>query len=189
MGGSRRDGASAPSAYPKRKPRPRLPSFDYRGSYAYHIILRTQEGAPYFAKRSFADRCIEHLKALAERLTFRLLAFCFMPDHLHALVLGQKDTADLLRFVQRFKQVTAFEFKQTAGRRLWQQSFYDRALRLEEDLTQVAEYILGNPVRAGLVANFGEYPLSGGEYVEPDGAEAPSLRPTPSAAPTEGDGG
>jgi hypothetical protein len=82
----------------------------------------------------------------------------------------------LIRFVQRFKQVTAFDFKQESGLRLWQQSFYDRALRAEEDLADVAAYILANPVRAGLAAQPDEYPLLGSEYSEADGAEAPSLR-------------
>jgi hypothetical protein len=99
-----------------------------------------------------------------------------MPDHLHALVLGRHDAADLIRFVQRFKQVTAFDFKRETGLRLWQQSFYDHVLRVEEDLADVAAYIWANPVRAGLAAQPDEYPLLGGEYLEADGAKAPSLR-------------
>ena len=183
LASGRRDGASAPSAqrrptppaYPRRKPRPRMVAFDYRGPYAYHIVLRTQDRMPRFGDSSPARRCIDHLKGAAERAGFRLLAFCFMPDHLHALVLGCHDAADLIRFVQRFKQVTAFDFKRGTGLRLWQQSFYDRTLRVEENLGQVAAYIVGNPVRARLVTNYIDYPLSGGEYFEADGAKAPSL--------------
>jgi len=152
-------------------------SFDYRGPFAYHVVLLTQARAPRFANRSLARRCIEHLKRTTDRLGFRLLAFCFMPDHLHALVLGRHDAADLIQFVQRFKQATAFDFKRETGLRLWQQSFYDRALRIEEDLADIAAYILSNPVRSGLIAELSDYPLSGGEYFEADGAEAPSLLP------------
>ena len=43
----------------------------------------------------------------------------------------------------------------------WQRSFHDRALRSEEDVRQVANYILMNPVRAGLVDEPSEYLLSG----------------------------
>jgi len=167
---SRELALSAPRALPRRKPRPRMSSFDYRGPYAYHIILLTQGRTPHLADRSLARRCIEHLRTTAERFGFRLLAFSLMPDHLHALVLGQHDAAGLIRFVQRFKQVTAFDFKRKSGLRLWQQSFYDRALRAEEDLPDVAAYILTNPVRAALAAQPDEYPLLGGEYSEADGA-------------------
>jgi len=171
---------SVSSALPRRKPRPRIGSFDYRGPYAYHIILLTQGRSPHLANPSLAHRCAEHLRTTAERLGFGLLAFSLMPDHLHALVLGQRDEADLIRFVQRFKQVTAFDFRRETGLRLWQQSFYDRVLRSEEELPDVAAYILTNPIRAGLAAQLddypqGDYPLVGGEYCDADGAEAPSL--------------
>jgi hypothetical protein len=49
-------------------------------------------------------------------------------------------------------------------------------LRVEEDLADVAAYILANPIRAGLAAQPGDCLLLGGEYFEADGAEAPSLR-------------
>jgi putative transposase len=156
-------------------------SFDYRGPYAYHVILLTQARAPRFTDRSLGRRCIERLRQTADHLGFRLLAFCFMPSHLHTLVLGRDDNADLIRFVQRFKQVTSFHFKRESGLRLWQQSFYDRVLRVEEDLAGVAAYVLGNPVRSGLGTEASEWPLVGGEYAEvdeaADGAQAPSLRP------------
>ena len=172
----RKPALSPPCALPRRKARPRIGLFDYRGPYAYHIILLTQGRAPHFTDRSLGRRCVQHLGHTAERLGFRLLAFSLMPDHLHALVLGRHDTADLIRFVQRFKQVTAFDFKRETGLRLWQQSFYDRVLRIEEDLTDVATYILNNPLRSGLAVDSNDYPLYGGEYLEADGAEAPSLR-------------
>ena len=46
-------------------------------------------------------------------------------------------------------------------RRLWQESFYDHALRKEESLRRVAGYIWDNPVRAGLVEDPLDYPWSG----------------------------
>ena len=181
-GPSREPALSAPRALPRRKPRPRIGSFDYRGPYAYHVILLTQGRSPHLADRSLARRCIEHLRRTADRLGFRLLVFSLMSDHLHALVVGRHDAADLIRFVQRFKQVTAFDFKRQTGLRLWRQSFYDRVVRIEEDLADAAAYILANPVRAGLAAQPDDYPLSGGEYSEADGAEAPSLRQADGAA-------
>ncbi len=52
---------------------------------------------------------------------------------------------------------------------------HDRTLRAEEDLGDVANYIFGNPLQAGLADDARRYALSGGEYFIPDGAEAPSL--------------
>ncbi len=153
-----------------------MPSFDYTGSYAYHIILTTSGRAPAFSSIPVANACASRLEQVADKVSFRILAYCFMPDHVHALVLGRDNSANLLTFVQRFKQATSFYFKRRTGRQLWQQSFYDRTLRAEDDLPGIAEYIFANPVKAGLAAEAGGYPLSGGQYFKLDEAEAPSLR-------------
>ena len=44
---------------------------------------------------------------------------------------------------------------------LWQRGFYDRSLaRTDETLTDVARYILDNPVREGLVQRAQDWPYS-----------------------------
>ena len=93
-----------------------------------------------------------------------MLAYCFMPDHLHMMVQGQNDLSDLIKFVRRFKQMIGYHYKRTTGESLWQQSFFDRVLRGDDDLRIVAEYVFTNPVKAGLVEEPGEYGLSGGLY-------------------------
>jgi putative transposase len=103
-----------------------------------------------------------------------------MPDHLHVLLKGQQLSSDLLRFVQRFKQLTGFQFKRESGERLWQQSFYDRVLRKGENSRAVAQYIFDNPSTASLPAASAAYELRGGIYYEgpvSDGAKASSLHP------------
>jgi len=45
-----------------------------------------------------------------------------------------------------------------ANGEVWQEGFHDHALRREEDLQATARYIIGNPVRAGLVPSVRDYP-------------------------------
>ncbi|TXL18578.1 hypothetical protein BMR04_00075 [Methylococcaceae bacterium HT3] len=42
---------------------------------------------------------------------------------------------------------------------LWQDGYHDHAVRKEEDLLQIARYIIANPLRAGLVKKVADYPL------------------------------
>jgi len=42
--------------------------------------------------------------------------------------------------------------------RIWQRGFYDHAHRYEEDMRDIARYIIANPMRLGLVKSAGEYP-------------------------------
>jgi putative transposase len=83
-----------------------------------------------------------------------------MPDHLHVLVQGDRPSADLLSFVKTFKHKTTFHFRAKTGKTLWQMSFFDHLLRTAEDLSETVEYILLNPVRAGLVRRRHDYPYS-----------------------------
>jgi putative transposase len=124
--------------------------------------------------------CLERLSASAARYGFQVLAYCFMPDHLHALVVGSVN-APLVRFCQHFKQATGYVYPG-----LWHRSYFDHILRQEEAIEAVALYIWHNPVRAGLV----DHPLAyrfagprdlllamlGGSGQAEDRAEALSLR-------------
>jgi putative transposase len=45
--------------------------------------------------------------------------------------------------------------------KLWQPRYFDHIVRAEEDLRAIAEYILNNPVRKGLVERAENWPWSG----------------------------
>jgi REP element-mobilizing transposase RayT len=74
-----------------------------------------------------------------------------MPDHIHLLVEGMACDSDLQRFVKLSKQRSGFIFARTARQTLWQEGYFDRVLRRDEDAKAIARYILENPVRAGIV--------------------------------------
>lgn len=92
-----------------------------------------------------------------------------MPDHLHVLLIGESEDADLCACVKRFKQLTGFAYKQLHQNRLWQHGYHERVLRDDEATLAVVRYILENPVRAGLAGRLGEYPFAGSDvYSWPD---------------------
>lgn len=95
-----------------------------------------------------------------------IVAYCFMPDHVHLLVEGLMDNADALSFVHQTKQRSGFAFGREHAGRLWQPSFYDRILRNDDATLSVARYIFENPVRAGLVAEPADYEFSGSSRYE-----------------------
>ena len=96
---------------------------------------------------------------------FVVTAYCFMPDHVHALAEGSSDRACLKTFVSRAKQLSGFHFKREFGRRLWQAYGYERVLREEEGTPEIIRYIVHNPVRAGLVQSPTDYPFWGSQVV------------------------
>ena len=91
-----------------------------------------------------------------------------MPDHAHFLVEGKTATADFRKFVRRAKQRSGQLYARESGERLWQDGYFERVLRKDTDVREVARYIVWNPVRAGLVQRPSEYPHLGSELLSND---------------------
>jgi putative transposase len=147
----------------KNKPfprRPRLKDFDYIGTYAYFLTILTKDYTACFKEAEVIGSLIDMLIETARSERFDVLAYCFMPDHLHLLVIGKDDKSNLKKFINLFKQKSGYWFKKNYNMNLWHISYYDHILRKEESIENVASYILENPVRKGLVSDFREYPFS-----------------------------
>jgi REP element-mobilizing transposase RayT len=144
----------------------RLPPDLYLGPNRYFLTLCCHGRAQRFDNPDVATMVRAQLLRTAADHRIAIHAYCLMPDHLHVLSEGVGDRSSLLDFVHAFKQVTAYEFVRRTGARLWQPSFFDRHLRIEEDLRAVARYIFDNPVRAGLVIRPQDHPYSGSATLE-----------------------
>ena len=74
-----------------------------------------------------------------------------MPNHVHVLIqtLGEQSLA---RIVHSWKSYTAHRANEILGRSgtFWQREYFDRIVRDEEDLRRTIEYVIENPVKAGL---------------------------------------
>lgn len=140
---------------------PRLRTFDYLGLHAYFVTSVTRERRPVLARADIRDRAVRCLREAAADFSFGLTAYCFMPDHLHVLAGGVTESSDLKEFMRQFKQRSRFHAKRITGAELWQISYHDRVLRNSEAIEDVARYIWFNPVRAGLVSDYRDWPGSG----------------------------
>jgi REP element-mobilizing transposase RayT len=108
---------------------------------------------------------VQQLLSSAGKLEFSVLAYCVMPDHIHALVESRSDTADFQTFVKHFKQVNGFAFRKQTSQFLWQPGYHEHILRNDQTTETVIRYVLESPLRAGLATVLGEYPFAGsGEY-------------------------
>ena len=138
-----------------------LKTFDYLGLYRYFLTFCTHRRQKYFAEAQFVEVVLAQILRAAEDERVAIVAYCFMPDHLHLLVEAGSESSDCLSFIKRAKQLSAFYYSKRFGHRLWQRYGYERTLREEDTTLVVAKYILENPVRARLVENPEDYPFSG----------------------------
>jgi putative transposase len=75
-----------------------------------------------------------------------------MPDHVHMLATFGPD-AGMERVIRNWKRYTTNH----AGI-CWQRDFFDHRLRNDESFDEKAAYILNNPLRAGLVERYEDWP-------------------------------
>jgi len=139
----------------------RLKDFGYISPHTYFITICTANRKQIFDNNEIVSEMVKHLKEPAYKLNYQILAYCFMPDHVHLLVGANEAHADLIKFIKHFKQKTGYGLKRRHGINLWQRSFYDHILRKEESVIETVRYIFNNPVRKGLVEEFRQYPFLG----------------------------
>jgi len=81
-----------------------------------------------------------------------------MPDHAHLIVMPFEETIETV--LGRMKGGSSYFVNRLLHRAgtLWQRESFDRMVRSEENLAKKREYVLNNPVRAGLVKRWEDYP-------------------------------
>jgi len=82
-----------------------------------------------------------------------------MPNHVHLLALNVDGS--LLDLMRQFKGRKSTRLRGRVKSPVWQRSFHDHILRRNEDINRTVLYLLENPVRAGLVRKWTEYPWCG----------------------------
>ncbi len=125
----------------------------------YCITTVTRNRWPIFTDITTARLLVHELRRLHYDGYVVSLAWVVMPDHLHWMI-QLNDRWPLSRVVKTLKarSVLAINRHLCQQGSLWQRAYYDRAARKDEDIRQLARYIIANPLRAGLVRDIGSYP-------------------------------
>ncbi|MCU1754838.1 REP-associated tyrosine transposase [Pseudomonas helleri] len=125
----------------------------------YLLTTVTEQRRPIFSDFHIGRLMVSQLRQAHDQGIVDSIAWVVMPDHCHWLFeLRQKTLGELMCRIKSRSSVTVNNASQSSGR-LWQKGYHDRALRREDDLKATARYIVQNPIRAGLAARIGDYPL------------------------------
>ena len=88
-----------------------------------------------------------------------------MPDHVHLIVqIGDISLLDIVRDLK--SRSTQLWWRHGGNGTIWQRAFHDRGLRTTKDVEVTIAYVLDNPVRAGLVGTWEDYPHFMGSIVD-----------------------
>ncbi|MBN2543704.1 transposase [bacterium] len=144
-----------------REKKHRLPLEYYRGKIICAFTLCVKNRVEYFKDEKIVFKALDILKEDIRYHHCIAIAYCFMPDHVHLVLMGTEDDSDLWKCAGRFHQRTGFYLKQIEKNFKWQKDFYDHIVRKDEDAVAQVRYIFENPVRKGLVSYWEDYPYKG----------------------------
>jgi REP element-mobilizing transposase RayT len=105
-----------------------------------------------FLEAPEAARAVEDTLLHFDGDRYRLLAWCIMPNHVHA-VAEQIEGWPLASIVHSWKSFSANTVNRALGRSgaLWLREYFDRYMRDDHHLLSTMFYVEQNPVEAGLV--------------------------------------
>ena len=94
---------------------------------------------------------------------YELIAYCIMPNHVHAVICPKQnkagDIVPVSRITYSWKRYSAANINKYLDKKgsVWQAESYDHIIRNEHEFYKVIEYVISNPVEAGLVEHWHEW--------------------------------
>jgi REP element-mobilizing transposase RayT len=133
-------------------------------------------GKCYLQEEKVAQTLLDRLKQYDGQL-YELQAYCIMPNHVHLLISLQAQIVDdqgfylaetpktyvqLHKIMQLIKGGSAYLINKHLGRSgpLWAKDSYDRYMRNGKEWENTVQYIIENPVKAGLVKRAEDWTFS-----------------------------
>jgi putative transposase len=127
--------------------------------HAYFVTkcVRKDMGSP-LRESGYAEIVATSLLWAKTQGWWRILGFVVMPDHFHAVVRLWSDKA-LSAIMESIAKFTSRQINLDLVRegRLWEDGFYEHAIRDGQDFDEILEYMHNNPLRAGLVTSADEW--------------------------------
>jgi putative transposase len=144
-----------------REKKHRLPKKLYNGYVIVSFTLCIKDRVEIFNDPDIVRKFEELLLMEAEKFNSEVLLYLFMPDHCHILLQGKNEEANVLTTVDRFKQKAGYWLSKNYPEVHWQKDYYDHILRKGKDVRRYIQYVLGNPLRRGIVKDWKEYQFKG----------------------------
>ncbi len=138
----------------------------------YDAALDAAAHGPHWLKDERVATIVHDALLFREGKVYELDCFTLMTNHVHAVFAPLKDETggsySLNRIMQSLKRRTALLANGVLGRNgaFWQGESYDHVIRDEPEWQRIVWYVLNNPVKAGLVDDWHEWPWTYFRYAD-----------------------
>ena len=116
-------------------------------------------GIDYLRRQPILDIVQATLMELEEKRLVSLHAFSVMPNHIHLVmdVVGEVQLFDVMKLLKGATSRYCNKLLDRVGNHFWQYESYDHVVR-RGSLERIIRYVILNPMKAGLVTNWWEWP-------------------------------
>ncbi len=130
----------------------------------YDEALDSNPNGPYHLAQPEIAEIVKEGLHHRDGKDFKLWAYTIMSNHIHFLVTTYATNTDYLwKTMQNLKKYTGREANKVLGRTgnpFWDEEYYDHIVRNDAEFHRIEQYIMMNPVKAGLVKKPEDWPWS-----------------------------
>ena len=128
---------------------------DPRKEDYFITVCCQQRGRNQLAIPKVGEALLDTIRHRNERQIWYAHVAVIMPDHVHLVLAFPNMERRVQTIVSKWKEWTA----KSLGIR-WQRDFFEHRLRREEGFREKSDYVLANPVRAGLIDHAEDWPYT-----------------------------
>jgi len=116
------------------------------------LLDKNEDGIKYLSDEKIANINRDKLHSL-DSSVYKLICYCIMPNHIHLVFRLMSETQSVSDIMKMIKGATARECNKLLKRtgKFWQVESFDRLIRDANEMYNIINYVLNNPVKAGLV--------------------------------------
>lgn len=123
-------------------------------------LLDSRQAGPAYLGIPGVARLVAGAIQQGDKRNYLLHAWVVMPNHVHLLITPMTGVPRLMQKLKGATARAANKMLNRAGTPFWQEESYDRPVRTPEEFQRIENYIVQNPVKAGLATSAVEYHLS-----------------------------
>ncbi len=136
---------------------------DVKHFHWFDILIAKSQETPKVLSNHEAATHVSDALHFHDDDRYELIAYCIMPNHVHVVICPKQkpdgDVFPLSKITYSWKRYSATKINKTLNLQgsLWQAESYDHLIKDENELYKVMEYVINNPVEAGLVEQWNEW--------------------------------
>ena len=139
----------------------RLLNVDYAEKRTYFITFCVDKRRRVFRDKRYASIACECIRQMRYEGHFWVYAYAVMPDHVHLVIRVRGQGLALSRIIAKLRSSISREVRRHTPDFAWQRGYYEWIVRAEHDCHETIQYVLQNPLRAGIVGPGERYRYSG----------------------------